>query len=288
VRSVFATGVDNAAAAVTYELSTVAGNPLAVVSLNRPGRRNALDVEMLQMVDGCMGRAVADAARVVIVTGAPPAFCAGADVNSFVGLTPSEAAKLMALGQDVFERIETCALPVIAAVSGYALGGGLELAMACGLRIAGRSAKFGQPEITLANIPGWGGTQRLPRLIGESAAMDLILTGRIIGSTEAQRLGLVHRVVDDDQALAAAFGLAEQLASRSATALSCAKDAIYAGRAEGGAGYRVERDGVARCFSTEEQQLAVQRFLQRSSTAPEREGPTSGEPARTPDEHPAE
>jgi enoyl-CoA hydratase len=232
-----------------------------ILTLNRPERLNAIDREILDLLaERVMSAARDDAARCLIVTGAGErAFSAGADVTAFSGLDALGAEELMRHGQAVYAALEDCPKPVLAAINGYALGGGLELALACDLRIAAADAKLGQPEVTLANLPGWGGTQRLPRIVGEAAAKELIFAGRLVDAAEALTLGLVNRVADGS-ALDAALELAHELCTRAPTAIALAKQAIHAARLPGVAGYAVERQAVALCFTTPEQQEAVRTF----------------------------
>ncbi|HZO97013.1 MAG TPA: enoyl-CoA hydratase/isomerase family protein [Gaiellaceae bacterium] len=243
-----------------------------VLTLNRPERLNAIDRDLL----GLLADAVADAARddavgCVVVTGAGErAFSAGADVTGFPALDPLGAQELMRDGQRVFASLEACPKPVIAAVNGYALGGGLELALACDLRVATATAKLGQPEIALANLPGWGGTQRLPRIVGEAIAKDLIFTGRLVDADEALAVHLVNRLTDGS-ALDAALTLAHELAEKAPAALAGAKAAIHAARSTGEHGYAVESRAVALCFTTPEQQEAVRGFLAGGRTTEENE-----------------
>src|SRR5688572_16148538 len=170
---------------------------IATITVNRPSVRNALNVATMEELASAFDRVKADAAiRVVIVTGAgEKAFVAGADISEIAALTESTGEEFSRRGQAGFDRIESLGKPVIAAVNGYALGGGCELAMACTLRIAAENAVFGQPEVKLGVIPGYGGTLRLPRLIGKSRALQLLLTGETIPAQEALTLGLVDAVV---------------------------------------------------------------------------------------------
>lgn len=257
-------------AVIHVERRALGDATVAVVTLQRPERSNAINREMLDALRAQFSAlARDDAIRVIVLTGAGErAFSAGADVHQFVGMTPAAAEELMAYGQTIFQQIEDCARPVIAAINGYALGGGLELALACDIRIAAPHARLGQPEITLANLPGWGGTQRLPRTIGEPMATELILTGRLVDAQEALALHLVHQVCAAG-ALEGALQFAGLLVPHAALALAGAKQAIHAARAAGGgAGYVVERQAVARCFGTPEQQAAVQQFMQRRKETP--------------------
>jgi enoyl-CoA hydratase len=204
---------------------------VAVVILNRPDALNALSIPLLTDLDQAITMLAADAAvRVMIITGAGDrAFAAGADIRELARLAPRDAASHAALGQRVFTRIEQCAKPVIAAINGFALGGGCELALACSLRVASDAARLGQPEINLGMIPGFGATQRLPRLIGRGPALDLLLTGRVVTAGEAFALGLVNRVVSAVELLVVARQLAAELATKPAVAVRCLLQAVDAG-----------------------------------------------------------
>src|SRR5262245_43924477 len=168
--------------------------PVVILTLNRPKALNALNRRLLdELSQAVQDISADDAVRVAVITGAGDrAFAAGADISEIGTLNPGEARGFAAFGQQVFARIETLGKPVIAAVNGFALGGGCELAMACTLRVASESAVFGQPEIDLGLVPGFGGSQRLTRLAGRGRALDLLLTGRRITATEAERIGLVN------------------------------------------------------------------------------------------------
>ncbi len=252
-------------AAEVLDVERVATNygSVTIVRLRRPARLNAIDRLTLEALDEVI-RAVEiePDARGLVVTGTGDrAFSAGADVAELVGLDAARALSQMARGQRIFAALETLAVPVVAAINGYALGGGLELALACDLRVAARSARLGQPEISLGNIPGWGGTQRLPRLVGEGRAKELIFTGRVIDAEEALAIGLVHELCDTGKAVSAALALLERVTRHSRIALAEAKQAIHASRGPGPAGYAVERHGVAVCCTTPEQADALARFL---------------------------
>ena len=204
---------------------------IAIITINRPKVLNALNaatLEELQRVVHDLGRD--DSVRVVILTGAgEKSFVAGADINELAGLTPVSGREHARAGQRVFDSIERLGKPVIAAVNGYALGGGCELAMACTLRLAADTARFGQPEIALGVLPGYGGTQRLPRLVGRSKALEMMLTGAPITSDEAQRVGLVTRVVPAADLMAEARALASQLAAAAPLAMRYIVSAVNAG-----------------------------------------------------------
>ncbi len=243
-----------------------------VATLNRPEKGNALNRELLDALDRLAD--VVDAAaddsrpRVLVITGAgTKAFSAGADINELDGIDGSTARTQMERGQRVFDRLERLPAIVIAAVNGFALGGGCELAMAADIRVAASTARLGQPEITLENLPGWGGTQRLPRLVGPARAIELIVTGQQVTAERAEQIGLVNHVVDD--CVAASLALGESIAGRSGTALAGAKRAIRVGREEGVArGLAVEAQAVAECCETAEQRRAVGMFLHRRAARP--------------------
>ena len=204
---------------------------VAVVTINRPRVLNALNTPtLLELRQLLTALANDDDVRVVIITGAgEKSFVAGADINELAALSPSTAREHARCGQELFSLIESLGKPVIAAINGYALGGGCELAMACTIRLAAESAKLGQPEIALGLIPGYGGTQRLPRLVGKGRAMALILTGTPITATEAERIGLVNRVVPASQLMTEALALAAALAAQAPIAVRYILDAINHG-----------------------------------------------------------
>jgi enoyl-CoA hydratase len=205
---------------------------VSVVTVNRPKVLNALSrstmTELVAAVDELESD---DSIRCIILTGAGDrAFAAGADINELRAIaSPVEGAQYAAWGQSILFRIENLSKPVVAAINGYALGGGCELAMACDIRIAADDAKLGQPEINLGIIPGWGGTQRLPRLVGKGRAKWLILTGDIVSAQEALRIGLVDFVVPGEELMNAAKGLARKIASKAPLAAAWAKRSINVG-----------------------------------------------------------
>lgn len=204
-------------------------NGIAWLTLDRPEALNALSFAMIEQIGACIDEAGRSSARALIVTGAgEKAFCAGADIKELTGRSLAAERDGAMLGQRVFARLDTLAIPSIALVSGYAFGGGTELALACTFRLATPNAKFGLPEIKLGLIPGYGGTQRLPRLIGEARALEMILSGRTVGAEEAERIGLVNRIVqaparEEAAAFAATFTGYGKLASR------FARDAVRRG-----------------------------------------------------------
>lgn len=239
---------------------------IGIVTINRQEVLNALNHETLsELIDVFHKIEDNSNIRVFIITGSgPKAFVAGADINELNGISPINGLQFMHFGQCVFNFIEEMGTPSIAAVNGYALGGGCELAMACDLRVASINAKFGQPEIKLGNIPGWGGTQRLPRLIGKSKAKELIFTGTFITAEEAEKLGLVNKVVPQEDLLNVAEDLAFQIASKSPIALKLAKSAIDKGlEADIKIGLELEAQGVALCFTTDDQKEGVKAFFEK-------------------------
>ncbi|HEX3646153.1 MAG TPA: enoyl-CoA hydratase-related protein [Vicinamibacterales bacterium] len=203
----------------------------AIVTINRPKVLNALNTQTLDELRRAMLDIKQDeGVRVVILTGAGErSFVAGADINELAVQTPTSGREHALAGQHVFDLIENLGKPVIAAINGFALGGGCELAMACSLRLAADSARLGQPEVTLGLIPGYAGTQRLPRLVGKGRAMEMILTGAPIGADEAQRIGLVNRVVPAAELMAETRKLARQLAKSAPIAMGYIINAVNKG-----------------------------------------------------------
>jgi len=204
---------------------------VARITVNRPDKLNALNAIVIAELGDAVTRIETDSAvRGVIVTGAgTKAFVAGADINELTGQGATGGRNRSVVGQQVFRRLERCGKPVIAAVNGFALGGGCELAMACHLRIAGETAKFGQPEVKLGIAPGYGGTVRLPRLVGRARALELLLTGDMIDAREAHRIGLVNRVVPADRLLAEAEALLRTILANGPLAVRACLEAVDAG-----------------------------------------------------------
>ncbi|HEX3925873.1 MAG TPA: enoyl-CoA hydratase-related protein [Streptosporangiaceae bacterium] len=249
-------------------LATEAHGRVLVATLNRPAKSNALNQDLITALDEVADRVLADDAAswgALVLTGAGDrAFSAGADIGELDGIGGDAARRQMHRGQQVFGRLEALPVVVIAAINGVALGGGLELAMAADIRIAAPSARLGQPEITLANLPGWGGTQRLPRLVGRGVATELILAGDLVDAARARELGLVNQVCADP--LGAAIELGGRIAARSPVAVRGAKAAIAAGLDRGmAAGLAAEADAVAACCETSTQRQAIRAFLGRHS-----------------------
>ncbi len=205
--------------------------PLAVVTLDRPKVLNALNQQSMSELEEVFLEIRENAGiRAVLLTGAgEKAFGAGADIRELATLTPLEGERLAARGQRIFGLVENCGKPVIACINGFALGGGCELALACTLRIAATTARLGQPEVKIGIIPGYGGTQRLPRLIGKGAALKMILTGEAIGAADALRLGLVDEVVEPERLMARGKELAETIAAMAPLAIRDSIRAVNSG-----------------------------------------------------------
>ena len=206
-------------------------NGIARVTINRPDKLNALNGTVIAELGDAVTRIETDAAvRGVILTGSgQKAFVAGADIAELTAQTPMEGQARAILGQQVFRRLERCGKPVVAAINGFALGGGCELAMACHIRIAAEHARFGQPEVKLGIGPGYGGTARLPRLVGKGRALELLLTGGMIDAAEAYRIGLVNRVVPTDRLLPEAEALLRTIIENGPLAIRACLEAVDAG-----------------------------------------------------------
>ncbi len=238
---------------------------IAILTINRPKALNALNSDVLKDLDRAIDMvAEDDEVKVVIITGAGKAFVAGADIVAMQSQTAVEGKVFGALGQGVFLKLEKMLKPVIAAINGFALGGGCELAMACDIRIASDQAKFGQPEVGLGIIPGFAGTQRMPRLIGTGLAKELIFTGDMIDANRALEIGLVNRVVPAEQLMDEAKKLAQKIISKAPLAVRYAKQAINEGmQVDLERGQLIELDLLSICFSTEDQKEGMQAFIEK-------------------------
>lgn len=242
---------------------------VAVITINRPEALNALNNDVLKELEQVVSQAEADNnIYALIITGAGKAFVAGADITQMKDFTAYEAKAFGEYGNSVFYKIEMLSKPVIAAINGFALGGGCELAMACDIRIAGEKAKFGQPEVGLGITPGFGGTQRLPRIVGCSKAKELIFTAEVIGAEEALRIGLVSKVVPGDELMTTALEMANKIAKNAQVAVRQSKDAINKGmQCDLATGLAFEAQAFAVCFSTEDQKDAMTAFVNKSKVA---------------------
>ncbi len=238
---------------------------VALVTFNRPDKMNALNLEVRRALFAALAELREDdEVRVVVLTGAgEKAFIAGADIGEFEGMAPVAQYRAMQRG-NIFSAMEEFPKPIIAMINGYCLGGGCELSMACDIRVASSRAKLGQPEINLGLIPGGGGTQRLPRLVGEGQAMRLIMTGEMISAAEAERIGLVDQVFEPENLREATLEMARTIASRSPIALQAAKESILAARRMPmDEGLKFERAWFGLLFSTEDMNEGVDAFLSK-------------------------
>ncbi|MBP2645499.1 MAG: 3-hydroxybutyryl-CoA dehydratase [Firmicutes bacterium] len=245
-------------------------NGIGTITINRPKVLNALNLDTLKELDSLLDKIAKDSSvKVVIITGSgEKAFVAGADIASMQPYTALEGRSFAKAGQAVFNKLENLPQPVIAAINGFALGGGCELVMACDIRIAAENAKFGQPEVSLGITPGFGGTQRLPRLIGKGRAKELLFTGDTIDAQEAYRLGLANKVISREELMETAKALAEKIMSRSPKAVELCKAAVNEGMdtdLETAVAYEAEVFGL--CFATADQKEGMTAFIEKRKAA---------------------
>lgn len=237
---------------------------VAKITINRPKAMNALNEEVLNEMYEAIVQFEEGNEKVAVITGAGKAFVAGADIQAMSSMDNLKAQELAILGHKLMNKIEACEKPVIAAINGFALGGGLELAMSCDFRLASGAAKFGQPEISLGIIPGFSGTQRLTKLVGTGMASYMIMTGEMIDAKRALEIGIVEKVIDEEQFSDECTKIAEKMASQSLYALKAGKQTI-----ENGAnmdilrGSRLEIESFAQLFSTEDQKEGMSAFLEK-------------------------
>lgn len=238
---------------------------VTVITLNRPDEMNALNTEVLGELDCACAEASSDTGTdVIVLTGSGKAFVAGADIAQMAQMDAAQGKDFGAFGSDVFRRIETMEKVVIAAVNGYALGGGCELAMACDIRIASEKARIGQPETGLGITPGFSGTQRLPRIVGMGKAKELIYTAEVIDAQEAFRIGLFNKVVDAERLMPEALEMAEKIASRSQVAVRYAKEAMNRGiETDIDTGISIESNLFGLCFASRDQKEGMGAFLEK-------------------------
>ncbi|MBP6001222.1 MAG: enoyl-CoA hydratase/isomerase family protein [Flavobacterium sp.] len=239
---------------------------IAVITINRPTKLNALNKETIQELHEAFSALNEEQAiKAIIITGSgEKAFVAGADISEFANFSVQEGQELAAQGQALlFDFVQNLSTPVIAAVNGFALGGGLELAMACHFRVASTNAKMGLPEVTLGVIPGYGGTQRLTQLVGKGRAMELIMTAGMVDAETAKNYGLVNHVVAQEELLEFAKGIAAKIANNSSVAIAKAIQAINANFEDGTNGYAVEIENFGACFGTEDFKEGTTAFLEK-------------------------
>jgi enoyl-CoA hydratase/carnithine racemase len=243
---------------------------VATITIDHPPA-NAFDEQTVSDFEAAFNDANASSeVKAIVITGAGQfAFVAGADVNQIARIKTAEEARDAVLrGQAVFDKIEACRKPVIAAINAVCLGGGLELALACHIRLASANARFGCPEINLGMLPGWGGAQRLPRLVGKGKALELLLTGDMINAQEAYRIGLVNQVVPAGQVLRAAQGLAKRIASRSALAVRAILEAVEeGGKVSLAEALRGDAERLAALVDSEDMREGVRAFLEKRQPA---------------------
>ena len=255
-----------------YETLTLdLSEKILTIIINRESKLNALNLATMHDLKEAFQYVYDNpkAVRGVILTGAgDKAFVAGADISEFIGLNETNAQKFAEEGQDIFQAIERCHTPVVAVVNGFALGGGCELAMSAHIRVAVRSAKFGQPEVNLGLIPGYGGTQRLTQLIGKSRAFEYLMSADMISSDKALEFGLVNYVEPDkNSAHSKAVEILSKIKGKAPVAIGLVVDAVNATFESGTNGYQVEANSFADCFGTEDFKEGVSAFLEKRSAS---------------------
>lgn len=238
---------------------------IGIIKINRPAALNALNTQTIQELNDAVHQLSENPdVRVIVVTGEGKAFVAGADIAEMKVMTKEQAMDFSRMGQKAFSFLESQEKPVIAAVNGFALGGGCELALACDIRIASEAAKFGQPEVSLGVTPGFAGTQRLLRLVGTAKAKELVYTGDIIDAQTAFSLGLANQVVSPDKLMETAMGMAKKIASKGPMAVKLAKRVIHRGsKSDFDTGSSFEVEGFGECFASGEAEEGMSAFLEK-------------------------
>ena len=247
-------------------LITVLENNIFTITINRPGKLNALNKTVIEELSSVIDEVISNKEiKSAIITGAgPKAFVAGADISEFLSLDANGGKALAQKGQDmVFTKIENCPKPIVAAVNGFALGGGCELAMCCHFRLANENAKFGQPEVNLGLIPGYGGTQRLVQLIGKGKALELLMSGNMIDANEAKQIGLVNQVTTPETLLEQTTKILSIINSKAPLAVAACIKAANAVYDENKNGFEVEVEEFGKCFATEDMKEGVAAFLEK-------------------------
>lgn len=246
-------------------LLTSIENRICTITINRPDKLNALNKTVMEELSAAVDEVYNNhSINAAIITGAgPKSFVAGADISEFIGLSVDEGKALAKKGQDIFFKIENAPKPIIACVNGFALGGGCEMAMACHFRIASDNAKFGQPEVNLGLIPGYGGTQRLTQLIGKGRAIELMITGNMIDALTALQYGLVNYVVPQETLMNKATTLLQTIISKAPIAVGKCIAAANAVFDETKNGYAFEVDAFGECFGTEDKAEGTAAFLEK-------------------------
>lgn len=246
-------------------LLTSLDNGIFTITINRPDKLNALNKTVMEELSAAMDEVYANKEiKSVIITGAgPKSFVAGADISEFIGLSVDEGKALAKKGQDIFFKIENAAKPVVACINGFALGGGCELAMACHFRIASENARFGQPEVNLGLLPGYGGTQRLTQLIGKGRAIEIMISGNMIDANTALQYGLVNYVVPQEELLSKARSILETVNSKAPIAVAKCIAAANAVFDETKNGYEFEVNAFGDCFATADKVEGTTAFLEK-------------------------
>ena len=248
-------------------ISTSKNEGVCIVKINRPSKLNAMNVDVAKEIISTFKELDKDdSVRVIILTGeGDKAFSAGADIEYMSKISPDESEVYAKLGQEVTATIENVTKPTIAAVNGFALGGGGEVAMSCDIRIASDNAKLGQPEVTIGIPPGWGGTQRLMRIVGIAKAKELVFSGKMIKASEAKEIGLVNNVVSQESLMEEAMNMAKAIAANASLAVHMSKSAINTGRnADLDTGLSVELLAWRNCFSDPEREKRMTDFVNKS------------------------
>lgn len=251
---------------MNYEnIITSLENGVLTITINRPEQLNALNKATFSEIEMAVKNVYGnDEVKGVIITGAgEKAFAAGADIKEFADFTPEQGEELSANGQRIFKIIEDCPKPVIAAVNGFSLGGGCELAMSCHLRVASDNARFSQPEVGLGVTPGYAATQRLTQLIGKAKALELLMTGDMIGAEEAKDLGLVNYVTSQDELLPKALKILQKITAKSPVAIKAVINCVNAYFTEGVNGFETEAKEFGKCFGTEDFKEGTTAFLEK-------------------------
>jgi enoyl-CoA hydratase len=252
-------------------LLTTLTNGIFTITINRPDKLNALNNEVLTELDKAIDEVYNNAEiKTAIITGSgPKAFVAGADISEFLSFKNDQAMALAKKGQDIFFKIENSKKPIVAAVNGFALGGGCELSMACHFRVCSENAKFGQPEVNLGIIPGYGGTQRLTQLVGKGKSMELQMTGHMVDATEALQIGLVNHVTTPETLLEHTSKILEIIMTKAPIAISkiieCVNVAVVSDSAytNGKSGFDKEMEAFGECFNTEDKTEGITAFLEK-------------------------
>ena len=248
---------------------TIRENDIFTIAINRPDKLNALNKTVLEELDAAIDVVYSDQnIKAAIITGAgEKAFVAGADISEFVSVKDTEGRALAKKGQDIFFKIENCPKPVIAAVNGFALGGGCELAMACHFRLAGTNARFGQPEVNLGLIPGYGGTQRLTMLVGKGKAMELMMTGNMINAEDAKLLGLVNHVELPENLIPKTKEIINVILTKSPVAVGKIIAAVNAFFDKGKNGFDEETRLFGEAFQSDDKKEGTTAFLEKRKPA---------------------